>query len=615
MKKITFLLCTLLIITTVAISAPIALASTYPLAPDVDRMMATIEELSQNPRGVSNEEIAISRAFIIAELEELGFEVTLQEFEVEIVDVSAFDQQWFAENEDDSESLTPPWEKTFNAVNIIATIRPDEAVATGDILIISAHYDTVNDVLGANDNASGVAVILELARLLRDVQTDTEIRFIFFDVEEIGLLGAIYYVEQLTEEEIDNTIGILNFDMLAGAREGKVRIFTADLEENFLIEILRENEGFSHVTVDESIIGGSDHMAFYPVLIPGLLFSHYIIWEEFHNEYDVIDNLCADMLLYAARAGLAITLEIMSKDTPSFRAASRPVVIDEIFDVQNNAFFPINQNRAALEQETGIILNQVRGENTREVRFEASIRMFAMPEVLTLTGISHMMSGGRIQQYTVNMQDVGVPFERLREILTAEFGDPIEDGGEGWHAYIWNNANGNFFSIIFNEDVFSFVIERVPQGTQNNISSQITRGDFGVFLYSLLDDLSGADSYAGTEHAFSDTNRYEILALRRMGIVKGTTDNQFLPEVQISRQEAAVILARVVALFDIEISLREHSFEDAADIAAFAADSVSIIYSAGIMSSEGDTCFNPQSPMTQEQAVIAMMQVLSLGRG
>lgn len=82
-------------------------------------------------------------------------------------------------------------------VNLVAEkrgwLRPDEIVEVG------AHYDTVLGTVGADDNASGVAALLEMARLAADVPTERTIRFVFFALEEQGLHGARAHVAQWME--------------------------------------------------------------------------------------------------------------------------------------------------------------------------------------------------------------------------------------------------------------------------------------------------------------------------------------------------------------------------------------------------------------------------------
>ncbi len=68
-------------------------------------------------------------------------------------------------------------------------------------LIIAAHYDTVPDSPGADDNASALAVMLETARALLDTRLDREIHFIGFCLEEEDLLGSLAYTAELKARE------------------------------------------------------------------------------------------------------------------------------------------------------------------------------------------------------------------------------------------------------------------------------------------------------------------------------------------------------------------------------------------------------------------------------
>lgn len=64
-------------------------------------------------------------------------------------------------------------------------------------LLIGAHYDTVSGAPGANDDATGVAVVLATARLLRDTCRRRGILVAFFDQEELGLIGSTYLADDL----------------------------------------------------------------------------------------------------------------------------------------------------------------------------------------------------------------------------------------------------------------------------------------------------------------------------------------------------------------------------------------------------------------------------------
>ncbi len=64
-----------------------------------------------------------------------------------------------------------------------------------DVLVIGAHYDTVAGSPGADDNASGLAVLLEVARVLRGMQGRHVPEFVAFSMEESGFIGSGYYVQ------------------------------------------------------------------------------------------------------------------------------------------------------------------------------------------------------------------------------------------------------------------------------------------------------------------------------------------------------------------------------------------------------------------------------------
>lgn len=82
-------------------------------------------------------------------------------------------------------------------------------------IIVGAHYDSVAAGKGSDDNASGVGVMLEAAEVLKKIKTPYSIKFVAFGAEEAGLRGSNYYAGQMTAEEIENTVGMINLDSLA----------------------------------------------------------------------------------------------------------------------------------------------------------------------------------------------------------------------------------------------------------------------------------------------------------------------------------------------------------------------------------------------------------------
>ncbi|GIH69945.1 M28 family metallopeptidase [Sphaerimonospora thailandensis] len=108
--------------------------------------------------------------------------------------------------------------------NVIADSRwgdPKKVVHLG------AHLDSVPEGPGINDNGSGSAAILEVARTLGKIPTRNKLRFSFWSAEEFGLLGAEHYVANLSAQELANTKLYLNFDMV-GSPNYALKIYDGD---------------------------------------------------------------------------------------------------------------------------------------------------------------------------------------------------------------------------------------------------------------------------------------------------------------------------------------------------------------------------------------------------
>lgn len=96
--------------------------------------------------------------------------------------------------------------------NIIATLKAEKQTKDTKTLVIGAHYDGV-DTPAANDNASGIATVIEIAKLLSKEPVKCNVQFIAFGSEETGLIGSTYYMKNL-KTEISDMIGMINLDMV-----------------------------------------------------------------------------------------------------------------------------------------------------------------------------------------------------------------------------------------------------------------------------------------------------------------------------------------------------------------------------------------------------------------
>lgn len=108
---------------------------------------------------------------------------------------------------------SPTLQPFESGVNIFAQRQGTDPEA-GSILV-AAHYDTVPVSPGADDNASGVAVVLEVARLLGSRPTPRTLQVAFFDQEELGLRGSIAFAAN--EAHLTNLHAVIVMDMVGFA--------------------------------------------------------------------------------------------------------------------------------------------------------------------------------------------------------------------------------------------------------------------------------------------------------------------------------------------------------------------------------------------------------------
>jgi aminopeptidase YwaD len=97
-----------------------------------------------------------------------------------------------------------------NSQNVVA--RPPDGECR---VIAGGHYDSVPAGPGANDNASGTATAVEMARVLAADGELDDACFVLFGSEEVGLVGSARFVDSLTDAQADALEGVLNFDMVA----------------------------------------------------------------------------------------------------------------------------------------------------------------------------------------------------------------------------------------------------------------------------------------------------------------------------------------------------------------------------------------------------------------
>jgi hypothetical protein len=147
--------------------------------------------------------------------------------------------------------------------------------------IICAHYDDtsyVGNAPGADDNASGTAAVLEMARLLSKQQTKYTVVFCFWDSEENGLNGSWYFARQSKLNNV-NIKGVINLDMIGwdGNNDGVIEVHSDNNANSIAIKdsaLIINNIYSVNLTMQTVIPGrqGSDHVSFWFYGFPAIWF-------------------------------------------------------------------------------------------------------------------------------------------------------------------------------------------------------------------------------------------------------------------------------------------------------------------------------------------------------
>jgi hypothetical protein len=237
----------------------------------------------------------------------------------------------FALPADQTAALTVSIRTTRATVNNVLAYLPGK---TDEYVIIGAHYDHLGrgnfDSLapsqigqihpGADDNASGTAGVLELARLLapQKGQLRRGILFMSFAGEELGLLGSAEWVKNPTRP-LDKAVAMLNMDMIGRIKDDKVYIGGVGTGSTLkaAVEQAAEKSGFK-IEYSASGYSSSDHTSFVTKKIP-VLFFFSGLHSDYHKPSDTwekIDPVAATRLL--AVVGMTGELLADAEERPAF---------------------------------------------------------------------------------------------------------------------------------------------------------------------------------------------------------------------------------------------------------------------------------------------------------
>lgn len=138
----------------------------------------------------------------------------------------------------------------------------------------------------------------------------------------------------------------------------------------------------------------------------------------------------------------------------------------------------------------------------------------------------------------------------------------------------------------------------------------ITREEFCELIYNYCYNvIKEVDTVTG-ENKFTDTTNSKIIRLNAMGIINGKTETEFAPNDLLTREEAAVILNRMVnKTIPVPVTEMYFNFDDESSISGWASDSIQVMCNMGVMNGVGNNKFAPKETYTTEQAIATIVRV------
>lgn len=255
---------------------------------------------------------------------------------------------------------------TITGTNVIGYIdnKADKTV------VIGAHYDHLGmggegslyaegEAIhnGADDNASGVGIMLQLAERLKDSLTNSNYLFIGFSGEEMGLLGSNYFCKNPTIN-LEQANYMINMDMVGRLHEDKTLSITGTGTAPIWNQVLNStNPGFKLV-LGESGMGPSDHTSFYLQDIPAL---HFFTGQhaDYHKPTDDSEKLNYEGMELIGDYIMAVIAELDDAAKLSFRTTKNEseevprfkvglgVMPDYLFDGKGMRIDGVSEDRPA----------------------------------------------------------------------------------------------------------------------------------------------------------------------------------------------------------------------------------------------------------------------------
>ncbi len=289
---------------------------------DKERIIQTVRFLSEenHPRTATRENKEKTVDYVVNSLSVTGFDVTRGEFMIKqfVCDGD------FSGTSDHPDMVAFEWNTQFRylaPVNIHATRKGK----TDKRIVVGAHFDAVPESPGADDNASAVAVLVELAHLLKDAELNCDVEIVSYDLEEWGCLGSRYHAKKLKAQNVDvvcmigmDLVGyysdkessqdypVSGMSLLYGTKGDFLAMIGRPEDAKLLVDAKKAFQGASTLKILslpapkalEGLLSRSDHASFWQEGYPALFFTNTAEFrnKNYHQSTDTWDTLDYDRL-------------------------------------------------------------------------------------------------------------------------------------------------------------------------------------------------------------------------------------------------------------------------------------------------------------------------------
>jgi aminopeptidase YwaD len=216
-----------------------------------------------------------------------------------------------------------------SAANVVGILPGVDPALAQEAVVVGAHYDHLGRrggavYPGADDNASGTAVVLGLARAFAAAGgAGRTLVFVLFSAEEIGLVGSGHYVRH-PAVPVERTVAMLNFDMVGRMRDDRVNVIGVESGSGLRDIVARAAAAEAlPAALRDSPFGPSDHARFYAGRVP-VLFFHTGIHADYHRPSDTADKINAAGLGRVASLAARILTDVAGAPRPQYVALASP---------------------------------------------------------------------------------------------------------------------------------------------------------------------------------------------------------------------------------------------------------------------------------------------------